>query len=133
MTAQEDLETALRAENERMMQDHIRLCTALGLDADAHIDMLAEAAERLRAENEFLAATLHSETAIKVEYEVRIAELVAALDPFEPSDQALGSFEDDDTVEIRMLTGELLMAQPFAILRRAAAALSQKGEGDEPG
>jgi len=67
------------------------------------------------------------------EYEVRIAELVAALDPFEPSDQALGSFEDDDTVEIRMLTGELLMAQPFAILRRAAAALSQKGEGDEPG
>jgi len=54
MTAQEDLETALRAENERMMQDHIRLCTALGLDADAHIDMLADAAERLRAENERL-------------------------------------------------------------------------------
>jgi len=44
-----------RAENERMIQDHIRLCTALGLDADAHIDMLAEAAERLRAALEPLA------------------------------------------------------------------------------
>ena len=49
-------EAALRAECERMMQDHIRLCTALGLDADAHIDMLAEAAERLRAECERLKA-----------------------------------------------------------------------------
>ena len=46
----------LRAKNERMMQDHIRLCTAVGLDADAHIDMLAEAAERLRAECERLKA-----------------------------------------------------------------------------
>ena len=43
-----------RAENERMMQDHIRLCTALGLDADANVDMLAEAAEGLRAECERL-------------------------------------------------------------------------------
>ena len=33
----------------------------------------------LRAENEFLAATLRSETAIKVEYEARIAELEATL------------------------------------------------------
>ena len=45
---------ALSAENERMMQDHIRLSTALGLDADAHIDMLADAAERLHADIERL-------------------------------------------------------------------------------
>jgi len=56
---------ALRAENERMMQDHIRLCGALGLDADAHIDMLAEAAERLRAENERLHEALACCAALK--------------------------------------------------------------------
>ena len=39
----------------------------------------AEDLAALRAENEFLAATLRSETAIKVEYEARIAELMAAL------------------------------------------------------
>ena len=68
-----------RAENERMMQDHIRLCGALGLDADAHIDMLAEAAERLRAECERLAGLvnmLETDTADAAE---RIAELMAAL------------------------------------------------------
>ena len=63
----------LRAKNERMMQDHIRLCTAVGLDADAHIDMLAEAAERLRAECERLKARGIE----RMQY--RIAKLEAAL------------------------------------------------------
>ena len=42
---------------------------------EMHDDTIAA----LRAENKFLAATLHSETAIKVEYEARIAKLEAAL------------------------------------------------------
>jgi len=73
-------------ENERMMQDHIRLCGALGVDADAHIDMLAEAAERLRAEKERLHEQVSSHAGwlwccredLKCA-EKRIAELTAAL------------------------------------------------------
>ena len=75
MTTQEALETACRAECERMMQDHIRLCTALGLDADANVDMLAEAAEQKQA---------------------RIAELAALLEPFAAGAEHLPPWAKDD-------------------------------------
>jgi len=83
----------------------------------------------LRAENEFLAATLHSETAIKVEYEARIAELKALLRPFAeyrfPEGEILRT--SDRFHPMTYGTGELTVGD----FRRAAAALER--EGDEPG
>jgi len=80
----------------------------------------------LRAENEFLAATLHSETAIKVEYETRIAQLEAALKPFAeyrfPEGEILRT--SDRFHPMTVGTGELTVGD----FRRAAAVL--KGDAD---
>ena len=98
--------------NERMMQDYIRLCGALGLDADAHIDMLAEAAERLRAECERLKAR-------GIEgMQYRIAELKATLREVQDS----ATFHAD----VLKNRGALSVAHHWRVeANRAAAALKE--------
>jgi len=115
-------EAALRAECERMMQDHIRLCTALGLDADAHIDMLAEAAERLRAENERL---IRQTTADAEMLAYRKNEVAAAVRIIQGKDARIAELEAALT-EIHELLSNYRHGKAKA---RAAAAL--KGDTSE--
>jgi len=133
MTAQEDLETACRAENERMMQDHIRLCGALGLDADAHVDMLADAAEGLRAECERLKAdnldlinTLEAEGFHNEAAAIRIAELEAALgETIEEVNEALPYIIDGTPENELVGWRKRHVACAREVLCRAAAALKE--------
>jgi len=112
-------EAALRAENERMIQDHIRLCTALGLDADAHVDMLADAAVALRAECERLeldGQLMHDQIQ---EQHNHIAELKAALREAMPYLKSVGEQYTERPNKPWWI---------HQVLRRAAAAL--KGDAE---